>query len=105
MDRLSPGTAGRLCTTGSCGPCSTLSGTPWHHPRASWRGHAGGMETCQLRPLPPSISQTLKQHVPRVVPKLGRQGWYVGLGLSGLWLQVDGGPPALKGATTPVVSL
>lgn len=59
------------------------------------------MENCQLRPLPPSTSQTLKQHIPQV----GRQSWSVGLGLSGLWLQVDGGPPALEGATTPVVPL
>lgn len=79
--------------------------TFWHSPQSFLEGPCRGHENCQLRSLSPSTSQTLKQHIPQVGPKLGRQGWYVGLGLSGLWLQGDGGPPALKGATTPVVSL
>lgn len=39
------------------------------------------------------------------LPQVGRQSWSVGLGLSGLWLQVDGGPPALEGATTRRISV
>lgn len=67
--------AGFLPAADPCGPCHTLSGTSWH---------------------PTFLG------LPQVGPKLGRQGWYVGLGL---WLLVDGSQTALEGATTPVLFL